>query len=150
MLEIATHASSTEQCSNNHDNDLLTRYLKLAPTEFSGTAPDPYVAENWVQNAECILKRVVGTTFDWVNISTFKLQGEARDWRESAELTESEPITWKRVKELFFQELISDVSRDRNHSEFMNMEQGHMSLTEFSNNYISLSRYAPEVTSNDE
>ncbi|KAI3868916.1 hypothetical protein MKX03_007158, partial [Papaver bracteatum] len=42
-----------------------------------------------------------------------------------------------------------DVSRDRKHSEFMNIEQGQMSLAEFSYKYRSLSRYAPEVTSND-
>ncbi|KAI3920044.1 hypothetical protein MKW98_001300, partial [Papaver atlanticum] len=47
-------------------------------------------------------------------------------------------------------EFVTDVSRDRKRSEFMNIEQGEMSLAEFANKYRSLSHYAPEVTSNDE
>ncbi|XP_026415647.1 uncharacterized protein LOC113311020 isoform X2 [Papaver somniferum] len=100
------HGSTSKSNAHDHDNDLLTRFLKLAPHEFSGTSPDPETAENWERNAECILKRVGGTTFDWVNIATFKLQGATRDWWESAELTESEPISWKRFKELFFRSLL--------------------------------------------
>ncbi|KAI3889664.1 hypothetical protein MKX03_007686, partial [Papaver bracteatum] len=47
-------------------------------------------------------------------------------------------------------EFVTDVSRDRKRSEFMNIEQGEMSLAEFENKYRGLSRYAPEITSNDE
>ncbi|KAI3904265.1 hypothetical protein MKW92_046458 [Papaver armeniacum] len=148
--EHVPRANIIQGGGHGQDNDLLTRFLKLTPQEFSGTPPDCDVAENWVRNAERILKRVGGTTFDWVNIATFKLQGTARDWWESAELAETEPITWNRFKELFFQEFVTDVSRDRKRSEFMNIEQGEMSLAEFVNKYRGLSRYAPEITSNDE
>ncbi|KAI3906954.1 hypothetical protein MKW92_017382, partial [Papaver armeniacum] len=72
--------------SHDHNNDLLTRFLKLAPHEFSGTPPDPDIAENWIRDAERILKRVGGTMYDWVNIATFNLKDTARDWWESAEL----------------------------------------------------------------
>lgn len=149
-LHQTSHSNIVQGSGHDQDNDLLTRYLKLAPYEFSGTPADPDIAENWVRNAERLLKRVGGTTFDWVNMETFKSQGAARDWWESAELTEAEPITWNKFKDLFLLEFVTDVSRDRKRSEFMSIEQGEMSLAEFVNKYRSLSRYAPEVTSNDE
>ncbi|KAI3885019.1 hypothetical protein MKW98_002411, partial [Papaver atlanticum] len=53
------------------------------------------------------------------------------------------------IQRAVFQEFVTDVSRDRKRSEFMNIEQGEMSLAEFANKYRSLS-YAPEITFNDE
>ncbi|KAI3861039.1 hypothetical protein MKW98_003828, partial [Papaver atlanticum] len=71
--------------------------------------------------------------YDWVNITTFNLKGTTRDWWESVELAESEPISWKRFKDLFLEEYVTDASRDRKRSEFMYIEQGDMSLDEFAN-----------------
>ncbi|KAI3868915.1 hypothetical protein MKX03_007157 [Papaver bracteatum] len=76
-----SHQSNVVQGSGrDHDNNLLTRFSKLSPNEFSGITSDPDVAEDWARNVERILKRVGGTTFDWIKITTFKLQGAARDW----------------------------------------------------------------------
>ncbi|XP_026459422.1 uncharacterized protein LOC113360090 [Papaver somniferum] len=92
--EHVPHANTLQVSGHGHDNDLLTRFLKLTPHEFSGTPPDCDIVENW--------------------------------------------------------EFVTDVSRDRKRSEFMDIEQGEMSLAEFVNKYRGLSRYAPEITSNDE
>ncbi|KAI3852495.1 hypothetical protein MKX03_011966 [Papaver bracteatum] len=145
-----SQGNNVQGCSHDQNNDLLTRFLKLAPHEFSGTPPDPDIAENWIRDAERILKRVGGTMYDWVNIATFNLKGIARYWWESAELAESEPITWKRFKDLFLEEYVTDASRDQKRSEFMYIEHGDMSLAEFANKYRRLSRYAPEITIKDE
>ncbi|KAI3920045.1 hypothetical protein MKW98_001301, partial [Papaver atlanticum] len=41
------HGSTAKGNCHDKDNDLLTRFLKLAQHEFSGTSPDLDSAENW-------------------------------------------------------------------------------------------------------
>lgn len=48
VAPVAHQSNVVQNSGHDHDNDLLTRFLKLAPNEFSGVAQDPDVAENWV------------------------------------------------------------------------------------------------------
>ncbi|KAI3885018.1 hypothetical protein MKW98_002410, partial [Papaver atlanticum] len=45
--EHVPRANTIQVSGHGQDNDLLTRFLKLTPHEFSGTPPDCGVAENW-------------------------------------------------------------------------------------------------------
>ncbi|MCL7038577.1 hypothetical protein MKW94_020154 [Papaver nudicaule] len=123
--------------NRNQPEELLIQYMKFAPDEFSGTPPDPEKAEEWLQNAEHVVRHVSSDNSVWVDLVTYKLRGPSRDWWNAVMTTEEGKITWERFK-------------DRKFSEFMFLTKGDMSVSAYSDKCTRLSRYGRALISTEE
>ncbi|KAI3850652.1 hypothetical protein MKX03_026649 [Papaver bracteatum] len=105
----------------NKPGELLQRYLKLAPEEFSGSPLDSEKAEELLQNAEHVLEHVSNDKTTWVKFDTYRFRGPSRDWWNTVTKAEGGTITWERFKVLFIDKYVPDLARDRKFSEFMSL-----------------------------
>ncbi|XP_057962251.1 uncharacterized protein LOC131153811 [Malania oleifera] len=115
---------------------------------------DPFIAENWVQKIEKILKVLHCTDEQKVLYATFQLVREAERWWVAVSLPEeqranSSGMTWGHFKEVFFERYFLIFVCDAKANEFLSLTQGTLIVQSYETRYIKLSRFAPCMISNE-
>ena len=84
-----------------------------------------------------------------MQFATFKLIGEAKRWWRSTKAilegmdTERNPITWEKIKGVFYDNYFPEVIRERKEREFANLVQGSMTVKQYATKFIELSHFGP-------
>ncbi|GKV26954.1 hypothetical protein SLEP1_g36165 [Rubroshorea leprosula] len=123
--------------------------MKLNPPTFKGSL-DPLEAENWIQDMKQIFDVLKSTDEQKVTYATFLLRGEARNWWEFTKTGFSEPVTWSMFKDAFLTRYFLEVYRNQKEEEFLNSEQGNITVTEYDHKFIGLCRFTPYVVSDED
>ena len=81
-----------------------------------------------------------------------QLQGAALDWWDSFHFgrTDADPITWMEFRNAFCSHHVLAGLMKVKKKEFLSLKQGGMSVVEYHDKFIQLSRYAPTEVENDE
>ncbi|XP_070047104.1 uncharacterized protein [Nicotiana tomentosiformis] len=123
---------------------------KMGGVEFEGTT-DPTVAEQWLERMEMVFEKLECT-----NVAKFKyaisiLQKDAYDWWISVPNTKAKPLvlTWDDFVKAFRAKYIPHVYCDAKKKEFLNLRQGSMSITEYQQKFLRLSRYVGCITDDE-
>ncbi|XP_070015988.1 uncharacterized protein [Nicotiana sylvestris] len=118
----------------------------MGRVEFEGTT-DPTVAEQWLERMERVFEQLECT-----NAAKFKyvislLQKNAYDWWVSVPNTKAKPsvLTWDDFVKSFRAKYVPPVYCDAKKKEFLNLRQGSMSIAEYQQNFLRLSRYAKGI-----
>jgi hypothetical protein len=125
-----------------------------SPT-FDGIA-GPIAADHWLNGIQRLMVALKCTDEQKVNYAGLKLTGEAEYWWMSKqamlilELGEDVPITWERFKQEFNDRFFPQEQRQMRAREFLALTQGDMNVEQYSNKFIELSRYAPNLVPNEE
>ncbi|XP_028104026.1 uncharacterized protein LOC114303075 [Camellia sinensis] len=129
--------------------EALTRlkYKKLKPPEFAGGI-EPLKAKAWVLETEKIFEVFPCTDVYKVLLATFTLTEEARRWWMLVR-GENRDLTWDRFKETFYEKYFPQCMQDRKISEFEQLKQDTMSVTEYESKFTELARYAPHMVDTD-
>ncbi|TYK04801.1 gag protease polyprotein [Cucumis melo var. makuwa] len=106
----------------------LRDFRKYNPTIFDGSLEDPTRAQLWLSSLEIIFR---GTAW-WETIERM-LEGDVGQ------------ITWQQFKESFYAKFFSTSLRDAKRQEFLNLEQGDMTVEQYDAEFDMLSRFAPEM-----
>ncbi|XP_070055153.1 uncharacterized protein [Nicotiana tomentosiformis] len=80
-----------------------------------------------------------------VDFTTLQLEGMARRWWQSYLLgrpTGSPPMTWSQFTQLFMDRYISPSKREELRYQFVQLEQGQMSVTDYEARFYELSCHA--------
>ncbi|XP_062173566.1 uncharacterized protein LOC133879031 [Alnus glutinosa] len=91
-----------------------------------------------------------------VNYAGLSLKGEARHWWKATktllieELGRGVPITWERFKKKFNDCFFPQAHRQQCAREFQDLNQGAMSVEQYSAKFLKLSRYAPRFIPDEE
>jgi hypothetical protein len=129
-----------------HQSD-LAEFLQTRPTTFS-QAKDPMEAEDWFKEVEKKLVIAQCTDHERVLFAAHQLFGTAANWWETYCSTHADfdSITWNEFKAHHY------VPRGtmKLKKEFTNLRQGSMTVNEYLNSLIQLSRYATEDIDTDE
>ncbi|KAH0657865.1 hypothetical protein KY289_026613 [Solanum tuberosum] len=83
-----------------------------------------------------------------IELATYRLKGVAILWYETwkqSKSTYAPPTTWKEFKKAFLDQYLPLEIREARADQFLNLHQGGMSVREYSLQFNSLSRYAPNV-----
>ncbi|KAH0748200.1 hypothetical protein KY290_027432 [Solanum tuberosum] len=83
-----------------------------------------------------------------IELATYRLKGVAILWYETWKQSKSTyvpPTTWKEFKKAFLDQYLPLEIREARADQFLNLHQGGMSVREYSLQFNSLSRYAPNV-----
>jgi hypothetical protein len=129
----------------------LAEFLRTRPTTFS-QAKYPMEAEDWLKGVEKKLVIAQCTDREKVLFATHQLFGMAANWWETYCSTHADvdSIMWNEFKAHFHNHYVPRGTMKLKKKEFTNLRQGSMTVNEYLNSFIQLSRYATEDIKNDE
>jgi hypothetical protein len=109
-------------------------------------------AEDWLKGVEKKLVITQCTDREKVLFAAHQLYGTATNWRETYCNTHAnvDTITWNEFKARFRTHYVPRGTMKLKRKEFTDLRQGGMTVNEYLNSFIQLSRYAPGDISTDE
>ncbi|XP_052727505.1 uncharacterized protein LOC128194949 [Vigna angularis] len=148
---VATRGTPGASSSNatTHVEWSLESFLQHRPVKFSGTClPDE--ADQWLRDMERIYNAKMCPDENRLAFTEYLLTGEASHWWASvrAILTDAHsPITWEVFRSKFYEEYFPDSVRFAKEVEFLQLTQGGMTVSEYTNKFKHLVRFNTMATS---
>jgi hypothetical protein len=131
--------------------DKHREFMSHKPPTFA-SSPDPLDADDWLKFVEKILIIAQCSDREKVLYASGPLTGHAADWRDSytAAHDAADTITWAEFATQFRNYHIPAGLMKIKKKEFLSRKQGSMSVSEYRDKFIQLSRYAPDEVVEDE
>ncbi|GAU25039.1 hypothetical protein TSUD_155130 [Trifolium subterraneum] len=123
----------------------LDRFLKHKPSFFVGGF-NPDGAVKWVEEVEIIFDEMECANENKLALGTYVLREEANQWWKNAKLRLGDRgvvITWEMFKREFFNKYFPADVKNKKVVEFMKLEQGNMSVAEYTAKFESLCAFSP-------
>jgi hypothetical protein len=116
------------------------------------SSPDPLDAADWLKSIEKMLNIAQCSDREKVLYASGRLTGPAADWWDSyvAAHDAADTITWAEFSTQFRNYHIPTGLMKIKKKEFLSMKQGNMSVSEYRDKFIQLSRYALDEVAEDE
>ncbi|KAK1612729.1 hypothetical protein QYE76_036402 [Lolium multiflorum] len=131
--------------NHDHPGSKLKNFQNTNPPMFSKTE-EPLDADDWLQTMENNLE-VAGEAAEKVLFATHYLSGPARAWWTSARaMNAGQMMTWEDFKLKFSKYHVPPGLIKKMRDEFRELKQGRMSVVEYRDRFLTLSRYAPDET----
>jgi hypothetical protein len=129
----------------------LAEFPRTCPTTFS-QAKDPMDSQDWLKGVEKKLVIAQCTDREKVLFAAHQLYGTTANWGEMYCNTHVniDTITWNEFKAHFRTHYVPRGTMKLKRMEFANLKQGGMTVNEYLNSFIQLSRYAPDDINTDE
>ncbi|KAL0561587.1 hypothetical protein IC582_002021 [Cucumis melo] len=102
----------------------------------------------WLSSLETIFRYMKCPEDQKVQCAVFMLTDRGTAWWETIERIlggDVSQITWQQFKESFYAKFFSASLRDAKRQEFLNLEQGDMTVEQYDAEFDMLSRFAPEM-----
>ncbi|KAL0562098.1 hypothetical protein IC582_002548 [Cucumis melo] len=102
----------------------------------------------WLSSLETIFRYMKCPEDQKVQCAVFMLTDRGTAWWETTERMlggDVSQITWQQFKESFYAKFFSASLRDAKRQEFLNLEQGDMTVEQYDAEFEMLSRFAPEM-----
>jgi hypothetical protein len=131
--------------------DKHQEFMSHKPPTFS-SSPDPLHADDWLKSVEKMLNIAQCSDREKVLYASGRLTGPAADWWDSYTATHdaANAITWAEFATQFRNYHIPTGLMKVKKKEFLSLKQGNMSVSEYHDKFIQLSRYAPDEVADDE
>ena len=151
ILEALTNAIVNKRPREQTMNDKLTAFLRTKPPTFDGSS-NPLEADDWLRVIERKLEPFECQDRDKVLLAAHQLTGTALAWWENYCVTAKDDttITWNEFVKEFHRYHIPAATMKRKADEFHALQQGSMSVEEYTYQFMELARYAPEEVDKDE
>jgi hypothetical protein len=154
LMKVMTQFLANAQNNNNNNNnpppppppqvDMLARFLRLCPTKFSHGA-EPLEAMDWLHSVNKDLVTTGCTDAEKVRFAAHLLEGPAASWWDTYQITHPiEGVTWDSFQEGFRAAHISSGVMGLKKKEFRDLRQKYRSVSEYIDEFTSLSRYVPD------
>ncbi|KAK1627658.1 hypothetical protein QYE76_001973 [Lolium multiflorum] len=144
--------AQNNQGHGNHDHprSKLKNFQNTNPPVFSKTE-EPLDTDDWLQTMENNLEVARVEDNDKVLFSTHYLAGPARAWWTSARaLNAGQMMTWADFKLKFSKYHVPPGLIKKMRDEFRELKQGRLTVVEYRDRFLTLSRYAPDETDTTE
>ncbi|CAM0954182.1 unnamed protein product [Alopecurus aequalis] len=128
----------------------LGDFQKLKPPTFLGTS-NPLEAEDWIVAMEKAFDAMDCTDNERVSFATYMLQSSAFEWWDAHRKCYEQglQITWKLFKEAFYQKYFPESVKRIKEKEFLELKQGHESVSDYEIEFSRLARFAPAFVQTD-
>jgi hypothetical protein len=132
-------------------HDKHQEFMSHKPPTFA-SSPDPLDAYDWLKSIEKMLNIAQCSDREKVLYASGRLTGPATDWWDSYVATHdvADTITWAEFSTQFRNYHILAGLMKINKKEFLSLKQGNMSVSEYRDKFIQLSRYALDEVAEDE
>lgn len=145
QIQIVEHIARSDGKRNR-----LGDFQKLRPPTFLGTS-NPLETEDWIIAMEKAFDAMSCTDNERVSFAMYMLQSSAFEWwdahRKSYE--QDVQITWKLFKEAFYQKYFPESVKRIKEKEFLELKQGHKSVSDYEIEFSRLARFAPAFVQTD-
>ncbi|KAK1620875.1 hypothetical protein QYE76_026392 [Lolium multiflorum] len=144
--------AQNNQGHGNHDHpgSKLKNFQNTNPPVFSKTE-EPLDADDWLQTMENNLEVAGVEAAEKVLFATHYLAGPARAWWTSTrDMNAGQIMTWADFKLKFSKYHVPPGLIKKMRDEFRELKQGRMSVVEYRDRFLTLSRYAPDETDTTE
>ncbi|KAK1668747.1 hypothetical protein QYE76_056906, partial [Lolium multiflorum] len=151
-LAALQQLANNQQGHGHHDHpgSKLKNFQNTNPPVFSKTE-EPLDADDWLQTMENNLEVAGVDENEKVLFATHYLAGPARAWWTSARaLNAGQMMTWADFKLKFSKCHVPPGLIKKMRDEFRELKQGRMSVVEYRDRFLTLSRYAPDETDTNE
>ncbi|KAK1666428.1 hypothetical protein QYE76_054587 [Lolium multiflorum] len=151
-LAALQQLANNQQGHGHHDHpgSKLKNFQNTNPPVFSKTE-EPLDADDWLQTMENNLEVAGVDENEKVLFATHYLAGPARAWWTSARaLNAGQMMTWADFKLKFSKYHVPPGLIKKMRDEFRELKQGRMSVVEYRDRFLTLSRYAPDETDTNE
>ncbi|XP_058756739.1 uncharacterized protein LOC131629951 isoform X2 [Vicia villosa] len=118
--------------------------FQLNPPSFAG-GDHPLEAQSWIRELNKIFKIVQCTDEQKVKFAAFMLKGAADywwEWEEASMIAKGKAIDWECFQEVFLDWYFPKFLRARKEQEFIEIQQGDMSVAEYVAEFEELARFA--------
>ncbi|XP_034208211.1 uncharacterized protein LOC117621768 [Prunus dulcis] len=141
-LELLTQALSQTGQSRDPSLGYADQAKRIGATDFDGDV-DPAVAEEWIERMERIMEVMAVPQDRKVVLATFFLIRNARHWWESVRRRYRDPsaITWPVFRAAFDSQYYPQAYQNLKMEEFLQLEQGTMTVLEYEKKFNELSKY---------
>jgi hypothetical protein len=131
--------------------DKHREFMSHKPPTFA-SSPNPLDTDDWLKSVEKMLNIAQCSDREKVLYAFGRLIGPAADWWDSytAAHDAADTITWVEFAMQFRNYHIPARLMKIKKKEFLSLKQGNMSLSEYRDKFIQLSRYAPNEVAEDE
>ncbi|KAK1633109.1 hypothetical protein QYE76_007424 [Lolium multiflorum] len=141
---------NNNQGHHDHPGSKLKNFQNTNPPVFSKTE-EPLDADDWLQTMENNLEVAGVEENEKVLFATHYLAGPARAWWTSTRaMNAGQFITWTDFKLKFSKYHVPPGLIKKMRDEFRELKQGRMSVVEYRDKFLTLSRYAPDETDTTE
>ena len=125
-------------------------FMSHRPPTFSHS-PDPLHADDWLKTIDKMLNIAQCTDREKVLYASGRLEGTAADWWDAytAAHVDQNTITWDEFRTQFREHHIPEGLMKLKRQEFLALKQGGMSVSEYRDKFIQLSRYASADVATD-
>ncbi|XP_034207192.1 uncharacterized protein LOC117621042 [Prunus dulcis] len=115
---------------------------RIGAIDFDGDG-DPAVAEEWIERMERIIEVMAVPQNRRVTLATFFLIRNARHWWESVKrrYRDQSAITWQVFRVAFDSQYYPQAYQNLKMEEFLQLEQGTMTVLEYEKKFNELSKY---------
>jgi hypothetical protein len=130
--------------------DKRAEFMRGHPPVFAHSA-DPMDAKDWLRIVEHELHTAQCNDHEKVLYGPRQLRGAAQSWWESYLATHANPeaITWEEFRDNFRRYHVPEGLMIMRKEEFLALKQGLLSVSEYRDKFLQLSRYAPEDVNTD-
>jgi hypothetical protein len=131
--------------------DKHREFMSHKPPTFASSL-DPLHADDWLKSVEKMLIIAQCSDREKVLYASGRLTGPAADWWDSYTTSHdaADTITWAEFATQFRNYHIPAGLMKINKKEFLSLKKGSMSVSEYRDRFIQLSRYAPDEVAEDE
>ncbi|MQL94148.1 hypothetical protein Taro_026801 [Colocasia esculenta] len=131
----------------------VENFLRLQPLTYIG-GPNPDTAEHWIHEIERVFVMMRCPPVDRVVLAAYQLRGFAQEWWRLKMQTifagrTEETITWPEFLDVFNDTFFLVQVHQAKREQFRTLQQGNSSVLEYQMRFMTLSRYAPYVVSDN-
>lgn len=125
--------------------DLFRQFMRQNPPEFHGEH-NHVVVVTWLERISGILDTLlVMEDALRVTLASYQLIDEAEQWWRSMIRTHPvEHMTWTAFTELYLEEYYPEMTHELLKRNFLNLQQGEMTVAQYEARFTQLSRFAPD------
>ncbi|CAO2145678.1 unnamed protein product [Urochloa humidicola] len=156
LLQNLTNTMAGLQANQGANNNQpprskLQEFMTHRPPTFSHSA-DPLEADDWLKTVEKMLNIAQCSDREKVLYASEHLEGTAGDWWDAYTVAHAnaDTITWQEFRDSFRSHHIPTGLMKLKKQEFLALKQGGMTVSEYRDKFIQLSRYALENVDEDE
>lgn len=130
--------------------DKYAKFLKTEPPRFSNTT-DPIEVDYWIKTIERKLDMVQCNDREKTLYASGQLVGAASAWWDSYINVHEQPesIVWKEFHGIFIPNYTPASAMKLKRKELLGLKQGKMTMINYRDKFIKLSKYAPRVVEGD-
>jgi hypothetical protein len=153
LQNMSTNMASMQAQMNQNQThkDKHQKFMSHCPPVFSH-AVDPLEADGWLKKVEKMLTITQCTDREKVLYASSRLQGTTSAWWDAYVTAHATPdaITWQEFTTSFRSYHIPASLMKLKKKEFLALKRGEMSVIEYIDKFVELSRYAPGDVADDE